>query len=141
MLFTLELRAMENTMTTETVRGLFSVNFWGSHPDEGNDDCYTGADYATLAEALQAFESGHLCDATCGCKLEARKCANLDSAYYRTSIAYVELDGPGINQVRKNPTFRPSRRRDNFDAEWKHEMAMEAGMLHGCEGFNEVMGY
>lgn len=24
---------------------------------------------------------------------------------------------------------------------WRREMAMEAGMLHGCAGYNEVLGY
>jgi len=27
------------------------------------------------------------------------------------------------------------------DREWQNEIAMEAGMLHGCDAHNEVMGY
>jgi hypothetical protein len=27
------------------------------------------------------------------------------------------------------------------DAEWQRERAMEAGMLHGIDAYNEVMGY
>ncbi len=25
--------------------------------------------------------------------------------------------------------------------EWRNEQAMEAGMLHGCDGYNDVMGW
>ena len=28
-----------------------------------------------------------------------------------------------------------------IDEEWRREIAMEAGMLGGCEAYNEVMGY
>jgi len=28
-----------------------------------------------------------------------------------------------------------------FEAEWRREQAMEAGMLHGIDAYNEVMGY
>jgi hypothetical protein len=27
------------------------------------------------------------------------------------------------------------------DRAWRQEMAMEAGMLHGAQGYNDVMGY
>jgi hypothetical protein len=30
---------------------------------------------------------------------------------------------------------------DEFDNEWKLEMAMEAGMAFGCRGYNDVMGF
>lgn len=33
----------------------WSVNIWGSHPDEGNDDCSTGADFDTEEEARACF--------------------------------------------------------------------------------------
>ena len=35
----------------DNTKGQFSVNLWESHPDEGNDDCDTGADFQTEAEA------------------------------------------------------------------------------------------
>jgi hypothetical protein len=38
-----------------TIAAVFSVNEWGSHPDAGNDDCNTGSDFATEAEARVAF--------------------------------------------------------------------------------------
>jgi hypothetical protein len=30
---------------------------------------------------------------------------------------------------------------NDFYSEWHKEIAMEAGMLGGCEAYNEVMGY
>ncbi len=37
--------------------GSFSVNEWGSHPDEGNDDCWNGSDFDTLEQATVAFDA------------------------------------------------------------------------------------
>ncbi len=107
-------------------RGPFSVNHWGSHPDAGNDDCFTGSDHETLEEAL--------------------------TEYWKdpedSSVEYVEIDGleehelltHGIQRIRKNPNFiRRSHSQD--DGEWKREMAMQAGMAGGCEAYNEAMGW
>lgn len=30
---------------------------------------------------------------------------------------------------------------DSFNEEWRHEVAMQAGMMGGCSAYNEVMGY
>jgi len=93
-----------------------SVNFWGSHPDEDNDDCWTGADYDSLAEAKVEFE---------------KEVADRE-------VAWIVLDGPGIHMERKNPNFNPAP--DNDD-EWRREIAMQAGMAGGCDAYNEVMGW
>ena len=37
--------------------GHYSVNLWGSHPDAGNDDCWTGAYFPTLLDAIEAREN------------------------------------------------------------------------------------
>jgi len=95
--------------------GEYSVNHWGSHPDDENDDCFTGWDFDTLDSAEQCFRK------------------DPDS-----SVMYIELDGPDVNQVRKNPNYRPSR---DDDSEWQRERAMQAGMAFGCQGYNEEMGY
>jgi hypothetical protein len=34
-----------------------------------------------------------------------------------------------------------AREREADNRAWRQEIAREAGMLHGCDGFNEVMGY
>jgi len=99
---------------------MFEVNYWGSHPNEGNDDCWTGSDYETLEEALVAFN------------------APVDE-YYHTSTMYVSLVGPDHEEYRKNPDFVPDQ--DISDDDWKREIAMQAGMMGGVEAYNDTMGY
>lgn len=109
----------------------YSVLLWGSHPDEDNDDCWTGDDFDALDEAKAAadgwvdhFETPELI-------------ARVGAGYYTNSTAFVELVGPDVREVRHvgNP------KRETDDSDWRHEMAMEAGMLHGVGAFNEVMGW
>tara|TARA_R100001594_G_scaffold132649_1_gene172957 strand:- start:73 stop:477 length:405 start_codon:yes stop_codon:yes gene_type:complete len=98
---------------------------WGSHPDEGNDDCYTGSDYATLEEARHAL------------KLE------LDDPRPCTVIAYLELVGPGVHEIHANPSFDGAARRredERFDRMCRQEAAMLAGMEHGVDAYNDAMG-
>jgi hypothetical protein len=103
----------------------FSVDHWGSHPDEENDDCYTGEDFDDLFLALQAYFT--------------------DPS--DRSVAYVEIDGLedsdlrrlGIPRARKNPRFVPSPPSSN--GEWQREQAMQAGMAFGVDGYNDIMGY
>jgi len=101
-----------------------SVSHWCSHPDLDNDDCSTGEDFATEAEAL---------------------------AYYNTDpedtgIEYIEIDISdaacnrlGITRCRKSGNYVPSK--DTDDGEWKRENAMQAGMAFGVHGYNDAMGY
>ena len=102
----------------------FAVNHWGSHPDAGNDDLYTGEDHWDLFLALAAYFT------------DPSDC----------SVEYIEIDGLdeldlsrlGITRERRNPNFRPSRYSDD---EGRSEFAMQQGMAFGCEGYNEAMGY
>lgn len=103
-------------------RGPYWVNFWGSHPDEDNDDCFTGDDYATRAEAKAAWERG--------------------SPDY--TVAFVELDGPGINAVRANAAYDRRRCEREAAAEResdRREHATQAGMMGGAEAYNDAMGW
>ncbi len=93
----------------------FSVNFWGSHPDDNNDDCWTGSDFDTLEEAVACFAEGS------------------DDA----DDAYIELTGPGVYRVKKLRDPIP----ETDDADGRREIAMEAGMLHGVGAYNDAMGY
>jgi hypothetical protein len=105
---------------SELVRALrnpFVVLFWGSHPDENNDDCFSGEDFSSIESAVEAFQS---------------EC-------FEQGIAYVELDGPGVHQIRKNPHHQ-ARKRDLYDAEWRSERAMQAGMGLGVEAYNDEIG-
>jgi len=116
----------------------YSVNLWGSHPDAENDDCWTGEEFATFEEAAACYRdivmfptSGKL-PKVCGYDWE-----------------YVEIDGPGLNEVTANPDQPTQRRhrharthaRTQNDREWQREIAHQAGMSFGCDGYNGAMGY
>jgi hypothetical protein len=132
-------------MTTSTDRGdfthgfdkPFTVTLWGSNPDEtDNDDCWTGEDFATREEAIKAYREVVMFPDHSEL---SRACGP------RGSWEYVMIDGPETHEVTQNPD-RPScerRRREleGSDAEWRRERAMEAGMLHGIEAYNDEMGY
>jgi len=97
----------------------FSVNEWGSHPEEGNDDCYQGRDYATIDEARAALGAGSA----------------------DTSVAYLHLEGPEVYEVVPNPYYKPRAERDLDDGgEWRREAQMQAAMEFGCDGWNEYEG-
>jgi hypothetical protein len=115
----------------------YSVTLWGSNPDvTDNDDCWTGDDFATREEAVAAYrevvmfpDHSELAGA-CG---------------PRGSWEFVMVDGPDAHEVTQNPD-RPScarRRRElaRDDRDWQREIAMEAGMLHGVDAYNDEMGY
>jgi hypothetical protein len=92
----------------------YSVEFWGSHPDKGNDDCHSGADFATLAEALAYFQG----------PVPSHSCLDTE---------YVRLTGPDMLQDRRNPEFAPSRDTDD----WKREARMQAAMGFGVQAWND----
>ena len=128
-------------MTTSTARGDFtssfdksySVTLWGSNPDEtDNDDCWTGDSFTTRAEAMEAYQSLH-------------KWPTEGLAEHCPEWQFAMLDGPDIHDVMANPDVHTARRwrreMEAGDAAWKREMAMEAGMLHGVEAYNDEMGY
>lgn len=112
---------------------LYSVTYWGSHPYADNDDCETGFDFATLAEAEAQYQDN-------------------DPRYQRSGRAidwtFVMLDGPGVNQVRSHPMYDEAedrcRRAREIQAEReaeRREAAIQAGMAFGCEGYNDEMGW
>ena len=117
---------------------VFSILFWGSDPalskpepgfedEDYDEDCWKGRDYATEAAARAAFVEA----VTVGGSFE---------------VAYVELVGPGgISEVGRNPKFDAARvereRGRDEDAVWRREIAMEAGMAFGVDGYNDAMGY
>jgi len=105
----------------------YQINYWGSHPDEGHDDCHSGVDCATMKNAMYFF----------------------NQEVVDINVEYVELcesTGRTINgaievvrlKIRANPNYKP---RKDDDDDWRREMAMEAGMLHGVNAYNDMMGY
>lgn len=115
----------------------FSVNLWGSKPGE-RDDCYTGDDFDTLAEAMEVYNNpfSHF-----------NGPGGTDGAVYyqgerKEDTVWVELDGftdPDGNNLTR--CVNQGHDTDRGRREWQHEQAMEAGMLHGTDGYNEAMGY
>jgi len=103
----------------------WSVCLWGSHPDEGLDDCSVGDDFATEAEARAVARDVW---------------AHFDHGYFASGTRFVEIDGPTANEVLAVPGA-PKRRHADDDREWQREIAMEAGMLHGAEAYNDAMGW
>jgi hypothetical protein len=102
----------------------YVVIHWGSHPDLDNDDNFDEKEFFDKDQAIDFF-----------------------NANARQAIAYIEIDGledfeltlAGIDRLRPNPNFKPkTHQRDNS---WQHEQAMEAGMLHGIDAYNDAMGY
>lgn len=116
----------------------YSVNLWGSHPDAGNDDCWTGDEFATLDEALACYRalSGSIGNFVLAEQLD--KVTGHD-------WEYVEIDGPDVHDVSRNPDQARQRRhrreRTRGDREWQREIAHQAGMAFGCDGYNDAMGW
>ncbi len=94
----------------------YHVDYWGSDPDEGNDDCWTGYDFSSLEEARAKFAAD-------------------PDAYHYNCTAVIVLDGPEIHEERKHLGFRPSK--NNDDAEWRSESVTQAGMMGGCDSAND----
>jgi hypothetical protein len=132
-------------MTTSTERGHFhdgglakpySVTLWGSNPDETDaDDCWTGDDFATREEAIACYREVVMFPDDSAL---ARCCG-------RGGWEYVMIDGPDAHEVTQNPDRaacdRHRRELARDDAAWQRERAMEAGMLHGIEAFNDEYGW
>ena len=106
----------------------FCVEFWGSHPEAGNDDCWTGDDFSTEAAAREQFNN----------PVFTLYCPSGSVAYIQ--LTRVENENE-VHQlaVRKNDGFMPCRHHANSD--WNREIAMQAGMMGGCESYNDTMGY
>jgi len=125
------------TTTTPPSTKPFSVTLWGSNPDEtDNDDCWTGEDFATLEEATRTYREVVMFPDHA--KL-ARVCGP------RGAWEYVMIDGPATHELTQNPDRRACeqhrRALERGTREWQREIAMEAGMLHGIEAYNNEMGY
>lgn len=112
---------------------IYSVNLWGSDPDSGNDDCWTGYDFATLEEAQAVFNAP---DPVKAMSLLPEASADFYTYHFRDTT-HVELDGSDVHAVRQVRKARKSSRDDS----WQREAAFQAGMAFGCDGYNDVMGW
>lgn len=101
----------------------YGVEDWGAHPDDNDDCCWDSTEFATLSEAEE--ELAH----------------QLQSG--DTTVVCFILCGPGLRTIHPNPTFNKAqaqREKAADDAAWRHEVSMEAGMLHGIQAYNDAMG-
>lgn len=114
----------------------YFVEHWGSHPDDDNDDCWSGEDYDTLDEARAAFNKA------------IKEGVGYVTAYIVLGISYGRNEA-GVYEIDNlavvaNPDHDPARRqreREASDRAWRREIALEAGMAGGCDAYNEVMGW
>lgn len=122
--------ATETEMGKERARDKpYSVNLWGSKPGT-DDDCHTGDDFETLEDAMKVYRHPFT---------HFKGPGNQGGESYYSGELWVELDGPDVHEERQERRGRGKR--DNGDEEWRREIANEAGMLHGVQAYNEVMGY
>lgn len=126
-------------LTADLTAKPYSVDLWGSNPDEtDNDDCWTGENFATLDEALACYRAlaGSIGNFALADQLD--KVTGYD-------WEFVVIDGPDVHDVSPNPDQprqrRHRRERQADDREWKREQAMQAGMAFGCDGYNDEMGW
>lgn len=121
---TIMIPKLQATKERESKMFPFAVLHWGSHPDQGNDDCYSGSDYDTLSEAVAAFQ----------------KSAPFD-------IAYIEIDGATEEQLsalgiqsslRQNPDYSAKACKFEDDLA-RQERTMQAGMMGGCQAYNDAL--
>jgi hypothetical protein len=116
----------------------YSVSLWGSHPDACNDDCWTGDEFATLEDALACYRA---LAGSIGNFALAEKLSKVTGHDWE----YVEIDGPDVHDVLRNPDQktqgRHRREAQRSNAEWQREIAHQAGMAFGCDGYNDMMGY
>lgn len=125
-------------MTTKNLNATtdrpYTVDLWGSHPDAGNDDCWTGQSFATREEAIAYYRDVVMFPAT-----------NQLVKVCRNNWEFVCVDGPDLHEVTANPdqTTQRRHRRENASSveEWRREQAHQAGMAFGCDGYNDAMGY
>lgn len=111
---------------------MYSVNLWGSKPWE-NDDCHTGDEFPTLEEARAVYLNPFPHFKGPG--------TQSGESYYSGEL-WVELVGPDVEEERCHSRGRKQKDDSGSSDElWEREIAMEAGMLGGCQAYNEAMGY
>lgn len=98
----------------------YCVEFWGSHPDENNDDCFTGKHFDNFEEALEF----------------GRRAVEGNIEYYwKSSTAAIRVVSEENEEIVKvfftaNVVgFTPQK--EGRDYEWESEQRWESRMLYG----------
>lgn len=103
--------------------GVFHVELWGSDPDDGNDDCWIGDEFADPIAAREFYGNPWTNKAFARCK---------------PSAAFIVIRGNGVYEKRENPDYDP---RPVDDDDWHREHARQCGMLGGVDAYNDARGY
>ncbi len=102
----------------------YRAELWGSHKDLGNDDCWTTGDERATPEEARSDLAG----------LKALQ----DRPSGGSGWAYACVEG---SEGRRFEEVNPKQgKRMEDDADARSEFAMQQGMGHGVEAFNEAMG-
>ena len=113
----------------------FFIYFWRCEPyTDDDEDPITGDEFDTYEAALAAFNN----PASVG-PYPAELMAGTGELW----VELVRADGMERQErcIRTaNPRAAEAHRRDAAEAQ-RREIAMEAGMLGGCDAYNEAMGY
>lgn len=96
----------------------YTVLFHCEDPEVNYDLCSYTKEFTRLDIALETFNA---------------KLSEKDSL--SNGISHVEIDGPDINKVRKNPDYVSQPETECSEG------AMQAGMAFGCQGYNDYMGW
>jgi hypothetical protein len=103
----------------------YSVTFWFGDPEtpEGDDCCTAGSNFATLKEAREFFEN-------------PEKWSDDFAPSCFSGCAWTMLDGPDVHEVRFDAAVK--RGSDEEDRLLRNEHRMQAGMMGGCDAYNDA---
>ena len=105
---------------------IYSVLLWGSHPYSNNDDCWAGHDTMNLEDARD-----HYNDPVKHFGLSMwNNTSHIELCVLVNHESEEKVKVPSVYSLRTNPNFKPTVQDD--------EMAMEAGMLGGCQAYNDM---
>lgn len=106
----------------------YTVNAWGSEPGT-EDDCWYGEDFTTLEAARDFYDNppeDFLADqSTAWIELAKETRAAPSECWAAESIAERKIRDP----------------KPVDDSDWRREIAMQAGMMAGCDAYNDAMGW
>ena len=99
---------------------------------------YEGPDYE--GKVVEVLHEGLKCDFPSR-YLERRGIKTLEDVKSQGLITIREMLFCPLEKARQLQEAVVVEDNDDWMEEWRREMAMEAGMLHGVDAYNEAMGY
>lgn len=143
-----------------TGKQVWSVNFWGSHPDKREDNRWSGQDFGTEAEARALFDACTGVPLALKAERERYVLEHGEKAWadwiddLTRSTPYVDLSASACKdawspentrEVGEVWCYLPPKADTNTDADHERmcqsEAAMQAGMAFGVDGYNDAMGF